>query len=94
MTADFLETLGEETAQSLVDEIDAGSFSDISWLEITGYSRCVISDMVSGNIDADNIADFGYNRKVLRLKRSYAHFTPPIWRNTSTESMTAAVILS
>ncbi len=63
MTADFLETLGEETAQALIDEIDGGLYTELSWLKLTGYSRIVISDMLSGNIDADNIADFGFNGK-------------------------------
>ncbi len=63
MTADFLEDLGEESAQALLDEINGGTYTDLSWLEITGYSRIVISDMLSGEIDADNISDFGFNGK-------------------------------
>ncbi|MBQ3045003.1 MAG: CapA family protein [Clostridia bacterium] len=61
MTADFLETLGEETAQALLNEIDSGAYTELSWLRLTGYSRHVIADMISGNINADNVADFGNN---------------------------------
>lgn len=63
MTAAYLESMGEELAQQLVDEIENGSYTELSWLKITGYSYHVISDILSGKINADNVADFGFNGK-------------------------------
>lgn len=63
MTAVFLESMGEEMAQSLIDELDSGAYTELSWLRLTGYSYHVISDILSGNINADNVADFGFNGK-------------------------------
>ena len=63
MTASFLESMGEELAQNLVDEIENGTYTELSWLKITGYSYHVISDILSGKINADNISDRGFNGK-------------------------------
>ena len=63
MTDIFLESMGEEKAQSLVDAIDGGTYTDRTWLEVTGYSRHVINDLLSGNINAGNVSDFGFNGK-------------------------------
>lgn len=63
MTGVFLESMGEEKAQQLIDALDDGTYTDLTWLKVTCYSRLVISDMLSGNIDAANISDFGFNGK-------------------------------
>lgn len=59
----FLESMGEEMAQSILDELDSGTFTELSWLELTGYSYHVIEDMISGELEADNISNFGFNGK-------------------------------
>ena len=63
MTSVFLESMGEEKAQRLIDSLDDGTYTELTWLKVTGYSYHVINDMLSGNIDADNISDFGFNGK-------------------------------
>ncbi len=63
MTGTFLESMGEEKAQAIVDSIENCTYTDLTWLEVSGYSYHVIADMLSGNIDADNISDFGFNGK-------------------------------
>jgi len=63
MTPAYLESMGEELAQNLVDEIENGTYTELSWLEITGYSHHVITDILSGEINAENISDFGFNGK-------------------------------
>ena len=63
MTEIFLESMGEEKAQGIIDAIDGGTYTDRTWLDVTGYSYHVINDMLSGNINADNISDFGFNGK-------------------------------
>lgn len=63
MTPIFLESMGEDMVQSLLDEIESGAYTEQTWLDITGYSKIVISDMLSGDIDADNISNFGFNGK-------------------------------
>ena len=63
MTEVFLESMGEEKAQQLIDALDDGTYTELTWLKVTGFSRHVINDMLSGNIDADNISDMGFNGK-------------------------------
>ncbi len=63
MTAEFLEKSGEEKAQFIINAIESGTYTELSWLEAYGYSYHVIKDMISGDIDADNIKDMGYNGK-------------------------------
>ena len=63
MTEVFLESMGEEKAQGIIDAIDGGTYTDRTWLYVTGYSYHVINDMLSGNINAENISDFGFNGK-------------------------------
>ncbi len=63
VTEEFLESLGEETTARLVSAVDSGTFTDKSWLEIAGYSRCVVADILSGKVNTDNIKDFGFNGK-------------------------------
>lgn len=63
MTPVFLESMGEEMAQALLDEIESGNYTELTWLEVTGYSRLVIGDMLSGRLSADNISNFGFNGK-------------------------------
>ena len=59
----FLESMGEEMVQSIIDELDSGTFTELSWLELTGYSYHVICDMISGELEADNISNRGFNGK-------------------------------
>lgn len=63
MTTVFLESMGEEKAKAIVEEIQNGTYTELSWLKIAGYSYHVMSDLISGNIKADNISDFGHNGK-------------------------------
>ena len=63
MTAAYLESMGEELAQSILDEIESGAYTELSWLRLTGYSYHVITDILTGNINAENIEDFGFNGK-------------------------------
>lgn len=63
VTEKFLENLGEETTARLVSAVDSGTFTDKSWLEIAGYSRYVVADILSGKVNTDNIRDFGFNGK-------------------------------
>lgn len=63
ISGQFLEKFGEEVAAELVSAADSGTFTDKTWLSLTGYSRYVISDMISGRISADNIKDCGNNGK-------------------------------
>lgn len=63
ITADFLKDFGAEACQKLVDDVDSGSFTDLSWKKATGYSRHVITDLLNGTIDSQYIHDFGFNGK-------------------------------
>lgn len=63
MTAVFLESMGEEKAEQIVGALEDGTYTEKLWLQVTGYSRHVISDMLAGNVDAANISNFGSNGK-------------------------------
>ncbi len=63
MTAVFLESMGEEKAQQIIDALDSGTYTELTWLKVTGYSYHVISDMLAGKLESDNISDFGFNGK-------------------------------
>ena len=63
MTAVFLESMGEEKAEQIIAALDDGTYTDLTWLNVAGYSRLVIADMLSGNINASNVSDFGFNGK-------------------------------
>ncbi|MBQ2841782.1 MAG: CapA family protein [Clostridia bacterium] len=63
ITSEFLENMGENTAYQLVSSVDSGTYTEKTWLSLTGYSYYVIKDMLSGAINADNIKDCGNNGK-------------------------------
>ncbi len=63
VTVDFLETIGAEACRLLLDDIDAGAYTELSWKKATGYSYHVVSDILSGAINSQNIRDFGFNGK-------------------------------
>lgn len=65
VTPEFLESMGEDIAAQLVQSVDSGAYSEKTWLSLTGYSYHVISDMLSGRLNADNIKDCGNNGKEL-----------------------------
>lgn len=61
VTEEFLRDLGEEKAQFLVESVKDNTFTDATWRKATGFTRNVISDILSGNLNSDNIFDFGNN---------------------------------
>lgn len=63
MTPVYLESMGEEMAGELISSIENGTYTDLTWLTLTGYSYHVTCDILTGNIDADNISNFGFNGK-------------------------------
>lgn len=63
VTAEFLENMGEDITFQLVSAVDSGTYTEKTWLSLTGYSYHVISDMLSGRLNADNIKDCGNNGK-------------------------------
>lgn len=63
MTSVYLESMGEEMAGELIASIENGTYTDLTWLTLTGYSYHVTCDILNGNLDADNISDFGFNGK-------------------------------
>ena len=63
VTAQMLENIGKDKAATLLSDAEYGIFNDKTWLHATGYSYFANLDMVNGVIDAENVADFGYNGK-------------------------------
>lgn len=63
LNADFLRELGREDVEELVSVVESGDYTELSWHEITGFSYHVISDMLSGKINAANVSNFGSNGK-------------------------------
>lgn len=63
MTAVFLESMGEERVEALLSAINGGTYTELTWLEISDYSYHVIADMLAGSLDAENIKDMGFNGK-------------------------------
>ncbi len=63
ITPEFLEKFGEETVSELLYSVDSNTYSEKIWLTATGYSYHVISDMISGKINADNIKNRNDNGK-------------------------------
>ncbi len=63
VTPEFLENIGENLASQLVYAVESGAYTEKTWLSLTGYSYYVISDMLSGKLNADNIKDCGNNGK-------------------------------
>ncbi len=63
VTPGFLENMGEDIAFRLVSAVDSGTYTEKTWLEVTGYSYYVTKDILSGNYSADNIKDCGNNGK-------------------------------
>lgn len=63
VTAEFLEAVGEEACNALLDDVDSGSFNELSWKRATGYSYHVVSDILSGAIGSEYINDYGFNGK-------------------------------
>ena len=63
VTAQMLENIGKDKAATLLSDAEYGIFNDKTWLHATGYSYYANLDMVNGVIDAENVADFGYNGK-------------------------------
>lgn len=61
VTEEFLRDLGEEKAQFLVNSVKDNTFTDTTWRKATGFTRNVISDILNGNLNSDNIFDFGNN---------------------------------
>ena len=63
VTSKYLENLGEETALRLVSAVDSGTYTEKTWLSVTGYSYYVTKDILSGNYNAENIKNCGNNGK-------------------------------
>lgn len=63
LTAKFLRKFEKENIKTLVSLVESGNYTMQSWLEITGYSYHVVSDMLDGSIDAANVSDYGNNGK-------------------------------
>lgn len=63
MTAAYLESMGEDMVRELISSIENGTYTDLTWLTLTGYSYHVTCDILTGNINADNISNFGFNGK-------------------------------
>ncbi len=61
VTEDFLRDLGEEKSKLLTDSVKDGTFTDGTWRKVTGFTRNVVCDILNGNLDSDNILDFGNN---------------------------------
>ena len=63
VTAEILESFGEEACRMLLDDVETGAYTDLSWKKATGYSRHVVSDIINGTIDSQYISDYGFNGK-------------------------------
>ncbi len=64
VTADFLKkNFEKKEIRQLVSAADSGEYTQKTWLEVTGYSYYVISDMIKGVHNAQNITNYGYNGK-------------------------------
>ena len=63
VTEGYLENLGEDIAFRLVSAVDSGTYTEKTWLTVTGYSYYVTKDILSGNYTADNIKNCGNNGK-------------------------------
>lgn len=63
LTATFLRELGKKETVEMVEAVESGGYNELTWHEITGYSYHVISDMIDGTIDAENVTDLGDNGK-------------------------------
>ncbi len=61
VTAEYLESIGEDVAQRLVSAVDSGTYTEKTWLCVTGHSYYVTKDILLGNYTADNIKDCGNN---------------------------------
>ena len=61
LTASFLRELGKKETVEIVAAVEAGDYTELTWHEITGYSYHVISDMLDGTINAENVTDLGDN---------------------------------
>ncbi len=63
VTDGFLKNFGEEITSQLVSAAESNNFSEKTWLDITGWSYHVVSDILSGNYTAENIKNCGDNGK-------------------------------
>lgn len=63
VSVDMLKKIGQEKTVKLVEKADSGSFSDKSWLEVTGYTYLANVDVASGAALPENVRDFGNNGK-------------------------------
>ncbi len=63
VTAEYLENMGEDIVLRLVSAVDSGTYTEKTWLSVTGYSYYVTKDILSGNYTADNIKNCGNNGK-------------------------------
>ncbi|MGN0547900.1 MAG: CapA family protein [Acutalibacteraceae bacterium] len=63
VSAEFLEDFGDEPVKSLLEQVENGSYTELSWLETLGCSYHVVSDMLNGKIDSKNIENRGDNGK-------------------------------
>lgn len=63
VTEEFLKNMGEDITLRLVSAVDSGTYTEKTWLSVTGYSYFVTKDILSGNYTADNIKDCGNNGK-------------------------------
>ena len=61
LTASFLRELGKKETVEMVAAVEAGGYTELTWHEITGFSYHVISDMLDGTIDAENVTNLGDN---------------------------------
>lgn len=63
VNSDFLEELGEKKTEALLEEAENGTFTELTWLDITGYSYHVVDDMLEGRLNASNVQNRGDNGK-------------------------------
>lgn len=64
VTAEFLKkNFEKKEIRQLVSAADSGEYTQKTWLEVTGYSYYVISDMIKGVQGAQNITNYGSNGK-------------------------------
>lgn len=63
VTVDMLKNIGYEKSSRLVNAVDSGEYSAMSWLQITGYSLLANIDISSGEVLPENVRDFGFNGK-------------------------------
>lgn len=61
VTPAFLENMGESVTSQLVSAVDSGTYTEKTWLTVTGYSYYVTKDILSGNYTAENIKNCGNN---------------------------------